>query len=69
MPTAGGGRTAAVESGWLSELPASHYHPRTGVLMLDAPQVRVTTRGLHLLHRRLGGTQPLRTHEQTALIQ
>ncbi|NIL41575.1 phage antirepressor protein [Salinispora arenicola] len=59
----------AVESGWLSELPASHYHPRTGVLMLDAPQVRVTTRGLHLLHRRLGGTQPLRTHEQTALIQ
>lgn len=59
----------AVESGWLSELPASHYHPRTGELVLDPPQVRVTTKGLHLLHRRLGGTQPLRTHEQTALIQ
>lgn len=58
----------AVESGWLSELPASHYHPRTGELVLDPPQVRVTTRGLHLLHRRLGGVQPLRTHEQTALI-
>lgn len=58
----------AVESGWLSELPASHYHPRTGELVLDVPQVRVTTRGLHLLHRRLGGVQPLRTHEQTALI-
>lgn len=59
----------AVESGWLSELPASHYHPRTGELVLDPPQVRVTTRGLHLLHRRLGGVQPLRTYEQTALIQ
>lgn len=58
----------AIESGWLSELPASHYHPRTGELVLDPPQVRVTTRGLHLLHRRLGGVQPLRTHEQTALI-
>lgn len=58
----------AVESGWLSELPASHYHPRTGELVLDPPQVRVTTRGLHLLHCRLGGVQPLRTHEQTALI-
>lgn len=59
----------AIESGWLSELPSTHYHPRTGELVLDTPQVRVTTRGLHLLHRRLGGTQPLRTHEQTALIQ
>ncbi|WP_019901256.1 phage antirepressor [Salinispora arenicola] len=59
----------SIESGWLSELPSTHYHPRTGELVLDTPQVRVTTRGLHLLHRRLGGTQPLRTHEQTALIQ
>lgn len=49
----------AVEAGRLSELPASHYHPRTGELVIDPPQVRVTPKGLHELHRRLGGTQPL----------
>lgn len=47
---------AAIERGWLSELPQSHYHPRTGELVLDAPQVRVTAKGLHELHKRLGGT-------------
>jgi prophage antirepressor-like protein len=46
----------AVERGWLSELPQSHYHPRTGELVLDPPQVRVTARGVAELHRRLGGT-------------
>lgn len=45
----------AIERGWLSELPQSHYHPRTGELVLDAPQVRVTAKGLHELHKRLGG--------------
>jgi prophage antirepressor-like protein len=50
---------SAVETGRLSELPASHYHPRTAELVIDPPQVRVTTKGLHELHRRLGGTQPL----------
>lgn len=49
----------AVEYGWLSELPQSHYHPRTGELTLDAPQVRVTVKGLHELHKRLGGTAPV----------
>lgn len=58
---------AAVERGWLSELPGSHYHPRTGELVLDPPQVRVTPKGLAELHRRLGGMQPLRVYEQTAL--
>lgn len=58
---------SAVERGWLSEMPSSHYHPRTGELVLDAPQVRVTVKGLHELHRRLGGMQPLRIHEQIAL--
>lgn len=58
---------AAVERGWLSEMPSSHYHPRTGELVLDPPQVRVTPKGLHELHRRLGGMQPLRIHEQIAL--
>lgn len=46
----------AVETGRLMELPGSHYHPRTGELVLDAPQVRVTVKGLHEIHRRLGGT-------------
>lgn len=49
----------AIEAGRLSELPSSHYHPRTGQLVLDPPQVRVTVKGMQELHRRLGGTQPL----------
>jgi anti-repressor protein len=53
----------AVERGWLSELPSSHYHPRTGELVLDPPQVRVLPKGLLELHRRLGG----QTHDQPAL--
>lgn len=46
----------AVNRGWMSELPQSHYHPRTGELVLDAPQVRITAKGLQELHKRLGGT-------------
>lgn len=49
-------KQTAIERGWLPELPQSHYHPRTGELVLDAPQVRVTAKGLHELHKRLGGT-------------
>lgn len=49
----------AVERGWLSELPQSHNHPETGELILDPPQVRVTVKGLHELHKRLGGEAPL----------
>lgn len=45
----------AIERGWLSELPQSHNHPESGELVLDAPQVRVTVKGLHELHKRLGG--------------
>ncbi len=44
---------AQIDLGRLSELPSSHYHPRTGALVLDPPQVRVTTKGLHELRRRL----------------
>jgi len=47
---------AAIERQWLSEIPQSHYHPRTGELVMDAPQVRVTVKGLHELHKRLGGS-------------
>jgi anti-repressor protein len=35
---------------------AVHYHPRSGELVMDAPQVRVTVKGLHELHKRLGGS-------------
>lgn len=49
----------AVERGWLSELPQSHNHPESGELVLDPPQVRVTVKGLHELHKRLGGETPL----------
>lgn len=49
----------AIERGRLSEIPKSHYHPRTGDLVLDPPQVRVTVKGLQELHKRLGGTAPL----------
>ncbi|WP_103512970.1 phage antirepressor KilAC domain-containing protein [Streptomyces sp. SM13] len=49
----------AVERRWLSELPQSYTHPQTGELTLGAPQVRVTVKGLHELHKRLGGTGPV----------
>jgi anti-repressor protein len=48
---------SAIERGWLSELASSHYHPRTGELVLDPPQVRVTVKGLAELQKRLTGTQ------------
>lgn len=47
-------KQTAVETGRLSELPSSHYHPRTGELVLDPPQVRVTVKGVHDLRRALG---------------
>lgn len=52
-------KQAQIETGRLSEIPSSHYHPRTGELVLDPPQVRITAKGLHELHRRLGGSAPL----------
>lgn len=39
----------AIERGYMSVLPQSHYHPRTGALILDAPQPRVTPKGLQKL--------------------
>ncbi len=39
----------AIESGHMSVIPQSHYHPRTGVLVLDPPQVRITAKGLQRL--------------------
>lgn len=39
-------KQSAIESGYMNVLPQSHYHPRTGVLVLDPPQPRVTPKGL-----------------------
>lgn len=39
----------AIEAGWMSVIPQSHYHPKTGVLVLDPPQPRVTPKGLQRL--------------------
>ncbi|MDH6282924.1 phage antirepressor KilAC domain-containing protein, partial [Prescottella agglutinans] len=48
-------KQAAIESGYMSVLPQSHYHPRTGVLVLDPPQPRVTPKGLQKLLSDFGG--------------
>lgn len=36
----------ALDAGVVSVIPQSHYHPKTGVLVLDAPQIRVTVKGV-----------------------
>ena len=45
---------SAVDDGYLAERPQSHHHPRTGEVVIDAPQIRVTIRGLERLRIRLG---------------
>lgn len=39
----------AIEAGWISVIPQSHYSPRTGELVLDPPQIRVTPKGIQKL--------------------
>lgn len=39
----------AIDAGWMSVLPQSHYHPKTGELVMDPPQPRVTPKGLQRL--------------------
>lgn len=36
----------AIDSGYMTELPQSHYHPKTGIRVLDPPQPRVTPKGI-----------------------
>jgi anti-repressor protein len=50
---------AVIESGHMSVLPASHYHPKTGVLVLDPPQPRVTPKGLQRLLADHGALVPV----------
>lgn len=40
---------SAIEAGYMSVLPQSHYHPRTGILVIDPPQPRITPKGLQRL--------------------
>lgn len=42
-----------VDNGRLACRARSHHHPRTGELLIDAPQVRVTPKGLSDIRRRL----------------
>ncbi|NNG36905.1 phage antirepressor KilAC domain-containing protein [Nakamurella aerolata] len=37
---------SAIEAGYMSVLPQSHYHPKTGELVLDVPQPRITPKGV-----------------------
>lgn len=53
-----------VDNGRISEIPQSHYHPRTGELVLDPPQVRIKPKGLVEIHRKLGGSKPLAVQQQ-----
>lgn len=48
-----------IDNGRLMVLPQSHYHPRSGELVLDPPQIRITVKGLTELHKRLGGQSQL----------
>ncbi|GIE46400.1 hypothetical protein Alo02nite_92980 [Actinoplanes lobatus] len=49
----------AVDRGWVTEKASSHYHPRTGELVLDPPQVRILPKGLAELLKRLTGEQQI----------
>lgn len=50
---------SAVSEGYLTARPQSHEHPRTRERVLDAPQVRVTMRGVERLRIRFGVLRPL----------
>ena len=39
-------KQSALDVGYMAELPQSHYHPKTGILVLDPPQPRVTPKGI-----------------------
>ena len=51
-------RQTAIEQGCLHARAQSHRHPRTGDIMVDPPQVRVTLRGMERLGVRLGVLSP-----------
>lgn len=44
-----------VDRGYLAEKASFHYHPGTGERVVDAPQVRVTVKGIERLRQIFGG--------------
>lgn len=56
-----------VEAGRLSTRVQSYIHPHSGETVVAKPQVRITVKGLHELHKRLGGSRPLQLG-QLALV-
>lgn len=48
-----------VDAGRLAARARSYTHPYTGEPVLARPQIRITVKGLHELHRLLGGERPL----------
>lgn len=49
----------SIELGRLAHRAQHHIHPRSGEVVLDPPQIRVTVKGLTTLHHALGGSAPL----------
>lgn len=60
---------SAVDCGRVGELPQFHYHQRTGEQVLDAPQLRVTAKGLREILRRLGGAAALPAEEFALVVR
>lgn len=52
-------RQTAIDTGYMLPLPQSHYHPKTGVLVMDPPQPRIRPKGLQKLLAILGGAEQL----------
>lgn len=48
-----------IDRGHLAHKPQFHYHPRTKERVVDAPQLRVTLKGIELLRQHLGGGGPV----------
>lgn len=46
-----------VDKGYLGIKPQFHYNPGNGEKVIDAPQLRVTLKGVERLRQRLGGTR------------
>ena len=55
-----------VDLGRLSELPQTYTHPKTLEISVGAPQLRITLKGLHEIHRRLGGIRQLQIPSEAA---
>lgn len=60
------GYQTKIDAGLLAEYAGSHFHPRTGERVLDAPTVRVTIAGLDALRQIFGGLEAFAGFEEMA---